>query len=104
MNEVDKKQLESRYIGRLYSQGAVPAALGEPKRRQNYYFHFLLDAPQFEASDSILDVGCGYGDLFAFLRDRGWRGRYVGIDIVPALIEAGHSKYPGADLRVLDIE
>jgi SAM-dependent methyltransferase len=104
MNEVDKKQLESRYLERLSRDGAVAAALGEPKRRQNYYFHFLLDAPQFAACDSILDVGCGYGDLATFLRGRGWEGRYVGIDVVPALIEAGRAKHPGTDLRVLDIE
>ncbi len=37
---------------------------------------------------SILDLGCGYGDFLAFLRATGHRGRYIGIDIAPAMVEA----------------
>lgn len=36
---------------------------------------------------SILDVGCGYGRLPDLLRVQGWKGRYVGYDVSPDLIE-----------------
>ena len=82
----------------------MASALGEPKGRQNFYFHFLLDIPAFRNCLSLLDVGCGYGDLAVFLRQSGWSGSYTGVDIVPGLVTAGREKYPGLDLRHLDIE
>jgi len=29
----------------------------------------------------ILDVGCGTCKLFQYLRDRGWKGQYIGVDL-----------------------
>jgi SAM-dependent methyltransferase len=42
----------------------------------------------FEGSPdaSVLDLGCGYGDFFRFLRAAGHRGPFVGYDIAPAMI------------------
>ena len=45
---------------------------------------------------SISDVGCGVGDLLAFLRTSGWRtARYDGFDIVPEMIDAARRKQRG---------
>ena len=104
MKEQDKARLIDRYQSRLAQFGAVPAAIGEPKQRQRFYFHFLLDSPEFSTSRSLLDVGCGYGDLEEYLRQAGWSGRYTGIDIVPAIVEAAHTLRPEVDIRLLDLE
>ena len=41
-----------------------------------------------ESSASVMDVGCGLGALLRFLRDeRGFTGRYLGLDFVPEFIE-----------------
>jgi SAM-dependent methyltransferase len=104
MNDHDKQVIIDRYHKRLDELGPTAAALGEPKGRQGYYFHFLLGAPEFASCASLLDVGCGYGDLYQHLRLRGWQGRYVGVDIVPGLIEEGRRRYPEADLRLEDIQ
>ena len=42
---------------------------------------------------SVLDVGCGTGDLYNFLRQRGVK-RYLGIDIYHMSVEYAHMKYP----------
>jgi SAM-dependent methyltransferase len=45
---------------------------------------------------SIVDVGCGVGDLLAYLRSRGWpAARYAGFDIVPEMIDAARRKQRG---------
>jgi SAM-dependent methyltransferase len=48
---------------------------------------------------SVLDAGCGFGDLLPFLRARGVRPRYSGIDICPPMIERCHQRFPASARR-----
>lgn len=48
---------------------------------------------------TLLDVGCGVGDLYAALQQKGWKGQYVGIDNVPEMIEHAKARYPEADFQ-----
>jgi SAM-dependent methyltransferase len=45
---------------------------------------------------SVLDVGCGCGDLLQWLRARGWRGEYTGIDISQAMLARARAGAPDA--------
>lgn len=104
MHEDDKAIIVERYERRLSEFGPVPKALGWPKGRQCFRFEFLSQIDGLQNGDSILDVGCAFGDLHAFLERRGWRGEYLGIDIVPGLIEQGRTRYPELDLRLMDLQ
>ena len=44
---------------------------------------------------SVLDVGCGLGDLAAWLDQQGIAVRYTGLDLTPELIAAARQRYPG---------
>lgn len=46
---------------------------------------------------SVVDVGCGLGHLYDFLRDRGFAGRYLGLDFVAEFIEQGRRNHAGND-------
>jgi SAM-dependent methyltransferase len=46
---------------------------------------------------TVLDFGCGYGQLASMLSESGHEFSYTGIDIVPGLIAAGRSRFAGAD-------
>jgi SAM-dependent methyltransferase len=102
MNPSDRAAYAARYRERLARYGHDPRTLGWMNGRQALRFDALLSACPLEAVGAILDVGCGFGDLSAHLRARGWRGRYTGIDFIPDLIEVGRKAHPGADLRVAD--
>lgn len=54
---------------------------------------------------SVADVGCGLGDFFGFLRDRGHSVDYTGYDIAPKMVEAARLKHvdPSARFEVRDI-
>lgn len=53
---------------------------------------------------SILDVGCGFGGLFGFLRSKGLHSkRYLGVDILPEMVMAARQKNPDAEFSVMDI-
>jgi len=44
---------------------------------------------------SVLDVGCGCGDLFGLLSERGINVEYTGVDILPGMIEKAQSLHHG---------
>lgn len=104
MEEKDKAKIIDRYEDRLKKLGPVPQALGWLKGRQAFRFHFLAEIAGFGHEDSVLDLGCAFGDLEPYLRSLGWKGLYCGIDIVPGLIAEGKIKFPHLDLRLLDIQ
>ncbi|MFO0665264.1 MAG: class I SAM-dependent methyltransferase [Polyangiaceae bacterium] len=41
---------------------------------------------------SVLDVGCGFGDLLDFLSPDREPARYVGVDLVPEIVEAARAR------------
>lgn len=52
---------------------------------------------------SILDVGCGLGDFYAWLQEKNLSVEYSGIDITPKMIAAARQRFPGVRFDVLDI-
>jgi 2-polyprenyl-3-methyl-5-hydroxy-6-metoxy-1,4-benzoquinol methylase len=53
---------------------------------------------------SVLDVGCGFGDLCGFLIKRGIKVKYTGYDINPKFIRIAKETYPNVRFEVRDIE
>jgi SAM-dependent methyltransferase len=47
----------------------------------------------------LLDVGCGFGDLLGFLRERGIRPAYTGLDVCEPMIRRCHERYRGDPAR-----
>jgi SAM-dependent methyltransferase len=41
----------------------------------------------------LLDVGCGFGDLLAWLRARGIQPRYTGLDLTAAMVERCRERF-----------
>jgi SAM-dependent methyltransferase len=103
MNQRDREAYRARYVGRLEQFGHDPRTLGWASGKQDERFTALTSFVSLDEATSILDVGCGFGDLYDFLRRSGYRGRYTGVDLVPELVVAGRAAYPAADLRVGDI-
>jgi SAM-dependent methyltransferase len=53
-------------------------------------------------SGRVLDVGCGAGRLLGYLASLS--ATAVGVDISPAMVDACRRRFPGADVRVADLE
>ena len=65
---------------------------------------FLAFTDNVELSGrSVLDVGCGCGDLSALLKKTAADADYLGVDILEKMIERARTSYPDADFRCADI-
>jgi SAM-dependent methyltransferase len=88
---------------KAFAEGETPNArvLWADQSRQYVRFseiiHFLLPG-----TNSVLDVGCGNGELLNFLNFHGFTGRYKGIDIHPKLIGEAVARFPGSAFEVSD--
>lgn len=104
MEDADRQDYIARYEGRLKRFGYSPESLGWGRHgRQEVRFSVLAEYAMRNRTASVLDVGCGFADLYDFLRARGWTGLYTGLDIVPGLLEEAHRRNPLLDLREADI-
>ena len=99
----DKKVTIKRYEDRLKEFGRSVKTMGwRDKRQQELRFSVLTQVGNLN-SKSILDVGCGFGDLYAYLLKNGINVKYAGYDISPKIIELAKQSYPDITLEVKDI-
>ena len=96
MDPRDIVELQRRYRERWNEFGYDPRTLGWNKGMQEVRFAAVFDGLRPSEFESVLDVGCGFGDMLTFLRARGWSGKYVGVDLVPELIEEARRRH-GSD-------
>ncbi len=72
---------------------------------QELRFEVLLEvmdrAPRGRVS--VLDVGCGLGDLAGYMDRRGMEVDYLGVDILPEMVQEARRRYPGHRFEVMDI-
>jgi SAM-dependent methyltransferase len=102
-NKQSKKNISNKYLREFEKFGISNRSLFFPGKKQNVRFNVIQEIG-VKPSDSILDVGCGFGDLFKFLKESmGFNGLYSGIDIIPEFIAACRELFPEQDFRVLDI-
>lgn len=103
MDDLSKEYIISFFDKTLDLFGDRPEAVRWTKEGQIRHYEAMLDIGDIQGS-KILDFGCGKGDFYGFLKDRGMDVKYTGIDINERLINLARNRYPGVDFRVLDIE
>lgn len=97
LSDLDKNTVIERYTGRYRTYGHHPKTLGWDKGKQPLRFSILSDIIEPSPDNfSLLDIGCGFGDLYTYLCNKYPYRRiaYQGIDVVPALVEEGLSTPP----------
>lgn len=72
------------------------------KKSQEKRFDILTQIGDIKGK-SILDVGCGLGDMYGWLKTKHAGFKYEGMDITPSMIKMAKSNYPGVKFRVADI-
>src|SRR3990172_1156957 len=102
MRESDVRRIVQRYECKLAAHGYSPESLCCGKGGRSEIRFGVMAQPILEQPDSsVLDIGCGFADLYDHLQARGWHGKYTGLDLVPGLLAVGQERHPGADLRLV---
>lgn len=95
-------EIETRrwYAEKVARHGFDHRGLGfRTRTSQELRFGALLGLGDFHGC-TLLDVGCGFGDFLAFLRDHGIEPRqYVGIDICEPMVRRCRERFEGSAAR-----
>lgn len=103
MNPDDTKRILNFYNDSFAKYGNDPRSVhwsGEIS--QNVRFEVLTNIAAL-AGRSVLDVGCGLGDLYKFFVTKEISVDYAGIDIVPGFIERAQERFPEAQFILGDV-
>jgi len=103
MDEISKEYSISFFDKKLIRYGDRPEAVGWSAKGQALHHQAMLDVGDINKS-KLLDFGCGKGDFYKFLQERGLQVTYSGFDINDKLISLAGRKYPEGDFRVFDID
>ena len=101
--EDDKAITLHHYSDKLAKYGQDIRSLWGGTQSQQIRFKILSEMGDFE-DKSILDVGCGFGDFYTFLKEQNVRlKKYTGIDITPEMVATARLRLPEVTFQVRDI-
>lgn len=99
----DKKINLDYYNAKIAEHGQDVQALWNSIQSQQVRFKILSEIGDLN-NRSILDVGCGFGDLYPFLKEQNVHPKkYVGIDINPQMIAIARRRLPEVTFEVKDV-
>ena len=104
MNPEDRKQTINRYNERFEKFGKSVESLGWSggEKSQNQRFKTICEIG-IQDGHSILDVGCGFGTFFQFLKNKYTNLNYTGVDINQKFIDIAQADFEDAVFLKKDI-
>jgi SAM-dependent methyltransferase len=105
MKEYARQKILRYYSNLLKEYGYDPRSIGwgYKKGKQSTRFEILCQIGNLSHS-SMLDVGCGFGDLYGYLKYKKIQLNYLGVDINEKLLDIAKQIYPQIKVEVKDIE
>ena len=91
-----KEKIREYYLPKLKNEKSDSGCLGwENEQAQELRFEVLKNI--FFYGASVLDVGCGLGNLYDYLKKQDYNFKYTGVDILPEMIFRAKEKNPQAE-------
>ena len=95
MKDTNDDQLTvSIYTDLLAKHGVSFRALDWGSQESQEKRFQIISEIGFANSDSVLDVGCGLGDLYLWLNENGLSMEYYGLDITEAMVIRARERFP----------
>ena len=97
MKKDQRERIIKRHRHSVWMHGHSPQALyWADKEVQIVRFDVLLGCG-VQSGDSVLDVGCGFSDLYAHMNSKGLDVEYTGIDLSPDMIDKAKELFPNVN-------
>jgi|TARA_B100001971_G_C18192924_1_gene539732 SAM-dependent methyltransferase len=104
MNKKEKIETIKRYEDRLNKYGVSVKTMGWRNQKQQFLrFRILKEISENLEGTSVLDIGCGFGDFYNYLKKNDINVKYTGFDISPKIIKKAKELHPNAIFEVRDI-
>ncbi|MCX8027384.1 MAG: class I SAM-dependent methyltransferase [Thermodesulfovibrionales bacterium] len=103
MDELSKEYVLSFFNQTLALHGNRPEALRWTMKGQLRHYETIVHVAKDISGTRILDFGCGKGDFYGYLMNRGIMVDYTGIDINQNLISLAKMNHPEARFMCIDI-
>jgi len=71
------------------------------RRNQELRFGAIVKVGDL-SGQKILDLGCGLGCLYGYLKALGWEGEYTGFDLLNFMIKGAKKRFPGVPFEKRD--
>ena len=95
--------LTQDYYGERFDKfGDDVRTLWNSQKSQEDRFRILAEIGSLHGS-RVLDVGCGFGDFYGFLKAKGIMVEYTGIDMQPGILEEAKRRYTGVKFERVDL-
>jgi len=98
LDEEARRRLIDTHRASLARHGYASKALFWESRGVQKIRFKALAGIGIQAGDSVLDVGCGFGDLKGFLQGQGSAVDYTGIDLSPEIVAKAAELFPDATI------
>lgn len=103
MDNLTREYIISFYDRQQQQFGDKPESLGWTREGQMLHYKALLDINNTLNGSTILDFGCGKGDFYGFLKEKGIAVRYTGLDINENFITIARQRFPECTFKTFDI-
>ncbi len=104
MDALGKRELIEFYELHIRRFGMSPEALRWTEKGQRARYEFILSILKRFKPRTVLDFGCGFGDLYRPIIELLPEVKYTGIDINHRVVEMAKLRYPEAEFLCMDIE
>jgi SAM-dependent methyltransferase len=100
-----RAQAAAYYRTKLEEHGPGPRGMDwKDADSQGLRFDVIARRIEWSGTPSVLDVGCGDGELLAHLRRLGRAVEYHGVDIVPEMVERCDARFGRGTAEVATVE
>jgi trans-aconitate methyltransferase len=90
------EKVRAYYEPRLAATDDCYEAVGYPSPEIARTRHAIICELGEFSSASVLEVGCGIGNVLTYMKEKGFDGEYTGIDLMPEMIAQARQRHPEA--------
>jgi len=103
MSRINRQETIEYYRRHLAEHGPGPKGM-DWRDEETQFLRFEVICRYLDLSDhpSVLDVGCGSGEFYAYVQDRGDSIDYTGADLCPEMVTACQARFGEQSARLLD--